>query len=180
MKFILLLSTLLFSCSLYASIDTWQFASLEQEHQYRELTQQLRCPKCQNNNIADSNAIIAADMRAKVYELTQQGYTRQNIIDYMVARYGHFVTYQPPLTAVILLLWIAPVFFLLIGLAIIIRQARLNSIENTCTKQEQQRQASLQMHNFSKIQSLKENNSLHLSDKKGNSARRMTYRKSSS
>lgn len=60
------------SVSAWAAIDTYSFKSVEQEQQYRELTEQLRCPKCQNNSIADSNAIIAADMRQKVYELMEK------------------------------------------------------------------------------------------------------------
>lgn len=107
----------------YASvIDTYQFSTVEQEQQYRELTGQLRCPKCQNNNIADSNAIIAEDMRQKVYELMQQGYTKQQVVDYMVTRYGNFVTYDPPLTASTLILWLGPLLVLLGGAVIIFRQ----------------------------------------------------------
>lgn len=103
-------------------IDTYQFSTVEQEQQYRELTAQLRCPKCQNNNIADSNAIIAEDMRQKVYELMQQGYNKQQVVDYMVTRYGNFVTYDPPLTASTLILWLGPLLVLLGGAFIIFRQ----------------------------------------------------------
>jgi len=97
-RLLLLLAGILLSTSLWAAIDTYQFDSVQQEEQYRELTASLRCPKCQNNSIADSNAMIAADMRLKVYELMKQGENRQQIIDYMVARYGNFVTYEPPVT----------------------------------------------------------------------------------
>ena len=85
-----------------------QFKDEAQEQAFREITSQLRCPKCQNNSIADSNAMIAADMRQKVYELMQQGKTKGQIVDYMVARYGHFVSYEPPLTAGTVLLWLGP------------------------------------------------------------------------
>lgn len=98
MRLIALMFAALLSWSAAAAIDTYKFNSVEQEQQYRELTEQLRCPKCQNNSIADSNAIIAADMRTKVYELMMQGQNKQQIIDYMVARYGNFVTYEPPVT----------------------------------------------------------------------------------
>ena len=74
----------------WAAIDTWQFKDEAQEQAFREITSQLRCPKCQNNSIAASNAMIAADMRQKVYELMQQGKTKGQIVDYMVARYGNF------------------------------------------------------------------------------------------
>ncbi|SUI52277.1 Cytochrome c-type biogenesis protein CcmH precursor [Serratia marcescens] len=115
MRLIVLLCAALLSWSAAAAIDTYRFNSVEQEQQYRELTEQLRCPKCQNNSIADSNAIIAADMRTKVYELMMQGQSKQQIIDYMVARYGNFVTYEPPVTPATLILWIGPLLFVLIG-----------------------------------------------------------------
>lgn len=107
-----------------AVIDTYTFTSEAQEQQYRELTEQLRCPKCQNNSIADSNAIIAADMRQKVYELMQQGHNQQQVVDYMVSRYGNFVTYEPPVTPATLILWIGPLLALLGGGWILVRLAR--------------------------------------------------------
>lgn len=98
-----------------------QFNSVKQEQQYQSLIRQLRCPKCQNTDIADSNAIIAADMRDKVFQLMQQGQTKQQIIDYMVARYGHFVTYDPPLNPLTLLLWLGPLLVIAVGALVIIR-----------------------------------------------------------
>ncbi|MCP6001652.1 cytochrome c-type biogenesis protein CcmH, partial [Klebsiella pneumoniae] len=87
-----ILLALMLTGQAWAAIDTWQFKDEAQEQAFREITSQLRCPKCQNNSIADSNAMIAADMRQKVYELMQQGKTKGQIVDYMVARYGHFVS----------------------------------------------------------------------------------------
>lgn len=119
-----LLVGMLLSFSAFAAIDTWQFDSPQQEQQYRELTESLRCPKCQNNSIADSNAMIAADMRLKVYQLTKQGQSKQQITDYMVARYGHFVTYQPPLTLSTLILWAGPALFVVMGALVIILRSK--------------------------------------------------------
>ncbi|KEY60110.1 cytochrome c-type biogenesis protein [Serratia sp. DD3] len=124
MRFSTWLMALFLSWNAFAAIDTYQFDSLEQEQQYRQLTEQLRCPKCQNNSIADSNAITAADMRTKVYELMQQGQSKQQIIDYMVARYGNFVTYDPPVTLATLILWIGPLLLVLIGGSVVILKAR--------------------------------------------------------
>lgn len=107
-----------------AAIDTWQFKDEAQEQQFRTLTGELRCPKCQNNSIADSNAMIAHDMRQKVYELMQQGQSRQQIIDYMVARYGNFVTYEPPVTPSTIILWLLPGLFILGGGLVIWRSSR--------------------------------------------------------
>ncbi|MBP2167705.1 cytochrome c-type biogenesis protein CcmH [Erwinia toletana] len=119
-----LLVAMVLSFSAFAAIDTLQFDSVEQEQQYRQLTESLRCPKCQNNSIADSNAMIAGDMRLKVYQLMKQGQSKQQITDYMVARYGNFVTYQPPLTASTLILWAGPVLFVLLGALVIILRSR--------------------------------------------------------
>ena len=142
-KLICLLAGLLLSTSLWAAIDTYSFKSTEQEQQYRELTEQLRCPKCQNNSIADSNSMIAADMRAKVYQLMSQGQTRQQIIDYMVARYGHFVTYEPPVTASTLILWVGPALFVLVGGLVVVLRARRQARTATLSPQAQARLAQL-------------------------------------
>lgn len=99
---------LLLSANALAATDVMQFKDEAQEQQFRELTVLLRCPKCQNNNIADSNSMIATDLRQKVYELMQEGKSQQEIVDYMVARYGNFVTYDPPLTPLTILLWVLP------------------------------------------------------------------------
>ncbi|NDJ56930.1 cytochrome c-type biogenesis protein CcmH [Enterobacteriaceae bacterium 4M9] len=124
-----------------AAIDTYQFKDEAQEQQFRQLTEQLRCPKCQNNSIADSNAMIASDMRQKVYELQQQGQTKQQIIDYMVARYGHFVTYEPPLTPSTLVLWLLPALFVIGGALVIVKRARKRDrqADTALNEQEQQR-----------------------------------------
>ncbi|EHW3743870.1 cytochrome c-type biogenesis protein CcmH [Salmonella enterica subsp. enterica serovar Pomona] len=95
---VMLMLALVIAGSARATTDVMPFKDEAQEQQFRQLTEQLRCPKCQNNSIADSNAMIATDMRRRVYDLMQEGKSRQEIIDYMVARYGHFVTYDPPLT----------------------------------------------------------------------------------
>lgn len=106
---ILLIATLWVLTTLAAGAQVMTFNDPAQEQAFRQLTTQLRCPKCQNNSIADSNAMIAVDLRQKVYELLQEGKSKQQITDYMVARYGHFVTYDPPLTPLTLWLWVLPV-----------------------------------------------------------------------
>lgn len=105
---VMLMLALVISGSARATTDVMPFKDEAQEQQFRQLTEQLRCPKCQNNSIADSNAMIATDMRRRVYDLMQEGKSRQEIIDYMVARYGNFVTYDPPLTPLTVLLWVLP------------------------------------------------------------------------
>lgn len=108
MRFLLGALMLLVFGSALATIDVMPFKDEAQEQQFRQLTEQLRCPKCQNNSIADSGSMIATDLRQKVYELIQEGKSNKEIVDYMVARYGNFVTYDPPLTPLTILLWVLP------------------------------------------------------------------------
>jgi putative cytochrome c-type biogenesis protein ccmH len=121
-KTLLFSTALLFSVSASAAIDALNFSSPQQEDDYHALTQELRCPQCQNNNIADSNAVIAVDMRGKVFELLQEGKSKQDVVQYMVDRYGNFVTYDPPLTPVTMILWFAPILFILLGVLVLFRR----------------------------------------------------------
>ncbi|HHF5082952.1 cytochrome c-type biogenesis protein CcmH [Haemophilus influenzae] len=118
----LFLTALLFSSVAFSAIDALNFSSPQQESDYHQLTQSLRCPQCQNNNIADSNATIAVDMRGKVFELLQEGKSKNDVVDYMVARYGNFVTYDPPITASTLVLWIAPLLLVLLSVVFLLRR----------------------------------------------------------
>ena len=118
----LFLTALLFSSVAFSAIDALNFTSPQQESDYHQLTQSLRCPQGQNNNIADSNATIAVDMRGKVFELLQEGKSKNDVVDYMVARYGNFVTYDPPMTASTLVLWIAPLLLVLLGVVFLLRR----------------------------------------------------------
>lgn len=124
MRVLLGLLMLVISGSALATIDVMQFKDEAQEQQFRQLTEQLRCPKCQNNSIADSNSMIATDLRQKVYELMQEGKSQKEIVDYMVARYGNFVTYDPPLTPLTVLLWVMPVVAIGLGGWIIFARTR--------------------------------------------------------
>ena len=134
-KILFFLTGLFCSVSAWASIDVLNFTSPEQEKEYQQLTQELRCPQCQNNNIADSNATIAVDMRAKVFELLQEGKSKQQVVDYMVQRYGNFVTYDPPLTAATIMLWVLPLLLVLFGIVLVLR--RRPKIQNVMQNQEQ-------------------------------------------
>lgn len=147
------LTALFCSLSAVAAIDALNFSSSEQEKTYHQLTQELRCPQCQNNNIADSNATIAVDMRDKVFELLQEGKSKQDVVDYMVARYGHFVTYNPPLTVATIMLWVLPLLLIVFGVVFVLRRRPKmhptmsntvdfkaeNAMERTLTEAEQQR-----------------------------------------
>lgn len=98
--------------------EVLQFDSDAQRQAYRQLTAELRCPQCQNQNIADSNAIVAVDMRQKTYELVRQGQNKQQVLDYMINRYGDFVHYQPPVNRYTIWLWLMPLLLLVLLLAV--------------------------------------------------------------
>ncbi|KZN57898.1 cytochrome c-type biogenesis protein [Pseudoalteromonas luteoviolacea] len=103
-----------------AAEDKYQFKSPEQEQTFRELTLELRCPKCQNQNIADSDAVVAKDLRDKVLVLINEGNSKQEVIDYMIDRYGYFVHYQPPVTPATIILWVLPVIIVILGFGFIV------------------------------------------------------------
>ena len=126
----LLITLIVFSFS-HLSIaveDKFHFDDPKKNALFLELTKELRCPKCQNNNIADSNAELAQDMRHKVYEMTKAGKSDQEIVDYMIDRYGNFVTYDPPLTAGTLVLWLGPLGVLVFGFGFIVLRSRKSKV----------------------------------------------------
>jgi cytochrome c-type biogenesis protein CcmH len=100
-----------------AAIDTYQFKDEVERQRFRSLTEELRCPKCQNQNIADSNAPIATDLRREIYRMLDDGRSDKEIVDFLVMRYGDFVMYKPPLDSRTWLLWYGP--FGLLGLGAI-------------------------------------------------------------
>ncbi|WP_373186112.1 cytochrome c-type biogenesis protein [Halopseudomonas sp.] len=106
------------------AIDTYEFDSEEQRERFYYLSTELRCPKCQNQNIADSNAPIATDLRREIYRMLQEDRSNEEIIDFMVARYGEFVRYRPALTAETAVLWFAPAVFLIVGLLVLVVMLR--------------------------------------------------------
>ncbi len=99
----------------------------EAEARFRALTSELRCLVCQNQTIADSNAALAVDLRNEVRRLLREGASDAAIVDFMVARYGDFVLYRPPLKSTTLPLWGAPALFLLLGLGAWTLQIRAGS-----------------------------------------------------
>ncbi|ERB64279.1 cytochrome c-type biogenesis protein CcmH [Vibrio coralliilyticus OCN008] len=119
-----LFAAMTLSLAAHATIQIYEFDDLEQEQQFKELGNTLRCPKCQNNTIADSNAELAVDLRQKVYEMTKEGKSKQEIVDYMIARYGNFVTYNPPFTMATSILWLGPICVVVFGFGFIVLRTR--------------------------------------------------------
>lgn len=99
-----------------AGIDTYEFEDPEDQGRYRQFIEELRCPKCKNQNLAGSNAPIAQDLRRELHRLIEEGETDTGIVDFMVDRYGDFVLYRPPLQKNTYILWFGPVVMLLIAL----------------------------------------------------------------
>ena len=115
---IVALVTSLLATPVLAGVEVHEFDNPAQEKQYQHLINELRCLVCQNQNLADSNAELAQDLRQEIYDMIQQGKSNQEIIDFMVARYGDFVLYRPPVKSTTLFLWMGP--FLILGLGIVI------------------------------------------------------------
>ncbi|QWL57323.1 cytochrome c-type biogenesis protein CcmH [Aeromonas jandaei] len=131
-----------------AAIDVYTFDNDNQEQVFRELTRELRCPKCQNQDIADSNAGLAKDLRDKTYQMVRQGKDKDEIVDYMVARYGNFILYNPPLMASTLILWLGPLLVIVIGLGVVVMRSRrpvaaAKPVDIALSEEEQRRLAEL-------------------------------------
>ena len=143
----LLLCLLLLPASGWAVIETYEFSSEELRERYRVLTNELRCPKCQNQNIADSNAPIAKDLRQQLHQQLHAGRSDAEITEYMVQRYGDFVLYRPRWSGLTLLLWLAPLLFLVLaGLMFLgsVRRARARpGPDSQLSEAERQRLAAL-------------------------------------
>jgi cytochrome c-type biogenesis protein CcmH len=116
--FILIFIALMITAfQVYAADDFYHFDSQETKTRFQQLTSSLRCLVCQNQNLSESNAPLANDLRAQVYQKIESGQSDQEIINYLVARYGDFILYKPPFSLATALLWMGPLLFLLCGIA---------------------------------------------------------------
>ncbi|CAE6899977.1 subunit of a heme lyase [Vibrio sp. B1ASS3] len=114
------------SADLEQNVDLFEFHSVEVQQRATALAKTLRCPQCQNQNLVESNAQAAKDLRLKVYTMANQGSSNQEIKDYLVARYGNIVLYQPPFNSTTALLWIFPALFLILFVLYSIRMVKRN------------------------------------------------------
>jgi cytochrome c-type biogenesis protein CcmH len=130
-----------------AVIETYEFSSPELESRYRELSSELRCPKCQNQNIADSNAPIAKDLRMLLHRQLEAGASDPQIKQFMVSRYGEFVLYRPRYTGPTVMLWLAPVVLLACAALVVFvslrRRDRKSPDADSLTDAERQRLSGL-------------------------------------
>jgi cytochrome c-type biogenesis protein CcmH len=119
-----LLLLLLVSGAALATIDVYEFESPEQEQRYRLLIDELRCPKCQNQNLSGSDAAVAKDLKDRAYRLMQEGKSDDEIRAYLVERYGDFISYRPPFRTDTLLLWLGPLILLLLVAGVLVWRVR--------------------------------------------------------
>lgn len=123
---LLLIITLvgLWVAPIQAAIEAYQFDSAEMEADYNQLIDELRCLVCQNQNLSGSDADLARDLRRQTYQMLQQGKSPQQVVDFMVARYGDFVLYRPQFKSNTYLLWLGPFLLLVLVLYLVVRRLR--------------------------------------------------------
>jgi cytochrome c-type biogenesis protein CcmH len=123
-RLIVVFASLLFTVSAFA-IDTGKaFDDPEMQARYERLIAETRCVTCQNQSIKDSNAFIAADLRREIQRLMSEGKSDEEIVEFLVTRYGDFVLYRPRMAGKTMLLWIAPFAFILFAIFVFIRVLR--------------------------------------------------------
>ncbi len=133
-----------FMASAQAAIEAYQFDDKQKAARFQQLTAELRCPKCQNQNIADSNAEIAHDLRSKIEQMLVADKSNDEIVQYMLERYGDFVLYKPRITAQTYLLWYGPAALLIMALIIVFfivrgRSQRSAKVEGAALNSDQQK-----------------------------------------
>ncbi len=107
-----------------ATLESFKFATTEEEEHFKGLIEQLRCLVCQNQSLADSDAELAHDLRAEVYNMVQEGKSDKQIVEFLVTRYGDFVLYNPPVKPSTWLIWFGPFVLLLLAAALLLRSLR--------------------------------------------------------
>lgn len=110
-----------------APIETFKFDSPETEKVFHKLSEELRCLVCQNQNIAESNADLAKDLRLEIYTMLSEGKSEDEIVDFMVQRYGDYVLYRPPFKPMTWLLWFGPIVVFAVGLIFVVRFMKAQS-----------------------------------------------------
>lgn len=126
------LGLLLLSFSSFAAIEVHEFDNDVDRKRYQTFIDEMRCPKCQNQNLSGTNSPIAEDLRRELVFMIKDGKSDKEIVDFMVERYGEFILYRPRLSASTVLLWGAPIFLLISGvvmLLLIVRKRRRLEVE---------------------------------------------------
>jgi len=113
-----------------------EFSDPAQEERFKDLVEEIRCLVCQNQSLADSRAGLAQDLRQEIYRMVIEGDNNEDIINYLVARYGDFVLYRPPLKPTTYLLWLGPVIFLISGAIFAITMIRKKKYNELSQKEQ--------------------------------------------
>lgn len=145
MRWLMLLTLMMPAASALAvsQIDTFEFADEIEQRRYRALIEEFRCPKCLNTNLAGSDAPIAQDLRKTVYRLVaREAMSDQQVRDYLQARYGDFVLYDPPFNARTWYIWLVPIALALLALLVLLRMQRVG--QRAATALDAGQQAKLQ------------------------------------
>lgn len=123
------------------ALSSYTFEDKAEEQAFRELTAKIRCLVCQNQSLADSDAELASDLRREVYALWKEQRSEEDIVDFLVSRYGDFVLYDPPFKPSTYILWFGPFFLLIIGAYVLSRalKSKTEADEAELTEEEQQR-----------------------------------------
>ena len=130
-RWILLVILFLTAGAPLAAIDVHEFNNDVERQRYQSFIDEMRCPKCQNQNLSGSDSPIAEDLRRELYAMIQDGRSDKEIVDFMVERYGDYILYRPRLTAATVMLWVGPAILFLAGLVIliiIVRQRRRDTL----------------------------------------------------
>ena len=138
LQFSVCLMVLFLVFNVQAGVEIQQFENIQQQQQYKKLIDELRCLVCQNQNLADSDAELAQDLRKKVATMIVDNKSEDEIIEYMVVRYGDFVLYRPPFKLQTLLLWLGPFLILIIGVIVLvgfIRKQQLKPVDEVANEQ---------------------------------------------
>lgn len=138
-RILIIFCVLTFAVSAFAIDADKAFEDPDRQARYEDIIDEVRCVKCQNQNIKDSNALIARDLRREIRRMLGAGMTDAEIYDFLVQRYGDFVLYRPRASGKTLILWVAPALLLLGGalmLVQIIRRRMVMSIDDDVTEQD--------------------------------------------
>lgn len=128
----------LLSIPVFAVVDPFEFSDESTRDRYQKFIAELRCPKCQNQNLADSNSPISSDLRTQLHRLLEEGSSDAEIVEYMVSRYGDYILYNPPIKPQTLILWAAPLLLFVCGailVAIRLRHSLGGGRKKATTKQ---------------------------------------------
>ena len=119
----------------FAAEETLSFSTPEKKLLYQKMTREMRCLKCQNQNLADSPAGIAEDLKREIFLMVEEGRSAAHITDFMVARYGDFILYKPAIKPLTLFLWVAPFLLMAVGLFLVVKLSKRRELhgENTQT-----------------------------------------------